>query len=99
MAEYVQAPERKTVSTDNRNNGYSKTSTNDKAKPKHAADAAQIRFYSKAKMEKIPLAITLMEGKVIEGCVLYFDYYCLNVESNGKEYLIYKHCIKHVTAK
>ncbi len=53
----------------------------------------QDMLLNQARKENIPVTIFLMNGFQIRCVIRGFDSYCVLVESDGKQQLIYKHAI------
>lgn len=53
----------------------------------------QDTLLNQARKETIPVTVFLTNGFQIRGIIRGFDNYCVLVESEGKQQLIYKHAI------
>ncbi len=53
----------------------------------------QDTLLNQARKENIPVTVFLLNGFQIRGVIRGFDNYCILVDSEGKQQLIYKHAI------
>ena len=63
---------------------------------KSAGLSLQDSFLNQARRENLRVAIYLTNGSKLEGKVGGFDNFTLVLNSNGREYLIYKHAVSTV---
>ncbi len=53
----------------------------------------QDTLLNQARKENIPVTVFLLNGFQIRGVIRGFDNYCILIDSEGKQQLIYKHAI------
>ena len=54
-------------------------------------------FLNRARIERVPLTLFLMNGFQLRGVLRAFDSFTVIVDSDGKQQLIYKHAISTIT--
>lgn len=53
----------------------------------------QDTLLNQARKENIPVTVFLLNGFQIRGVIRGFDNYCILIDSDGKQQLIYKHAV------
>ena len=61
-------------------------------KTKNLQDA----FLNRARAERVPVTLFLMNGSQLRGVLRAFDSYTVVIDSDGKQQLIYKHAISTI---
>lgn len=56
----------------------------------------QETFLTKAKRERLPVTLFLMNGFQLRGVLTGFDAFAVTLDSDGKQQLIYKHAISTI---
>lgn len=57
----------------------------------------QDTFLNRARIERVPVTLFLMNGFQLRGVLRAFDSFTVIVDSDGKQQLIYKHAISTIT--
>lgn len=60
-------------------------------------ETLQDRFLEELRRSKMQVTVFLMNGFQIRGTVLGYDSFVLNLASDGKQNMIYKHAISTIT--
>ncbi|MCI0184752.1 RNA chaperone Hfq [Sulfoacidibacillus ferrooxidans] len=64
------------------------------AKTDHSA--LQDPFLNDMRRRKVKLTVYLVNGFLLKGIILGYDHFCVLLESEGKQQLIYKHAISTI---
>lgn len=63
------------------------------------AQNIQDSFLNAARKEKLPLTIYLLSGVKLSGKIRSFDKYCLVLESNNQDQMVFKHAISTIAVQ
>ncbi len=63
---------------------------------KQVAQNIQDAFLNSTRRERIPITVTLMDGKVLNGRIKSFDKFSVLIDVSGQDVLIFKHAITSI---
>lgn len=66
---------------------------------KHTAQNIQDAFLNTARREKHIVSVNLMSGEILEGKIKSFDKFSVMIDSEGTDFLLFKHAISTISSE